>query len=72
MANKVVSFLNKKGIDARSKFPSRFNSNDRSESDGWGVMVEPKDVKDSARELGPYSKSLQFDPFVKIAGYKNN
>lgn len=64
-ANNVVAFLQKKGIEARVKYPIQFDPFDKSESEGWGVMVKPGDIKAAAKMLGSFSKGLQFDPFAK-------
>lgn len=65
IANDAVAFLQKKGIDARSKYPSVFSFHDPSEKETWGVYVKAADVKRAGKELETHNNGLTFDPYVK-------
>lgn len=65
-ANQAVQLLTSKNIKARTTHPAKFGLS-TTEEPGWGVFVEPNDVKNAAKILSPSIKGLEYDPFVHVS-----
>ena len=66
-ANVAMQQLQSKGINARVKYPVILNPFDKSEREGWGIMVRPAEVRDAGDVLSSNSQGLTFDPYLHTA-----
>lgn len=68
VAEKAVSILKQKNINARTTSPAKFDPFSKQEQEGHGVYVEPDAVTTAADVLGPSIEGLEFDPYVRLSG----
>ena len=69
-ANQVVEFLTGHQIEARTGEGAKFDPHNETETESWGVFVEPSEVKNAAKVLQhqAISKGITFDPYTHTAG----
>lgn len=69
-ANQIVEFLKGHQIEARTADGAQFDPHNETEAKGWGVFVEPSEVKAAAKVLQHQSiaKGITFDPYTHTAG----
>lgn len=64
-AEESAAILHKHKISARISPEAVFDLFNQTELPGWGIYVEPSDVRIAAKKLIPHEKGLQFDPYIR-------
>ena len=65
--SQAMMLLKSKGVKARVKFPMILNPLDKTELEGWGVMVRPDDVLKAGDILSSEPEGLTFDSYLTTA-----